>query len=257
MDLTGKVGLVTGANSGLGLAYARGLARGGADVVIWGRRADKNEAAAAALRAFGGKVISQVVDVSVEAEVAAGIAAAVEDMGRLDCVIANAGSTTAAPFHEMTSAMYHELLATSQHGAFYTLREAAAHMVRRGKAGDPGGSLIICGSMAIFTGTATIAHYAAAKGALNSMAKTMAVELGPRGIRVNVIAPGLVVTEMIENAGDIMLPLLEQTRTSTPLRRVGRMQDYEGIAVYLASDASQFHSGDTIVIDGGSYASKW
>ncbi|MDB6060588.1 MAG: 2-deoxy-D-gluconate 3-dehydrogenase [Verrucomicrobiaceae bacterium] len=253
-DLTGKVALVTGANSGLGLAFARGLAKAGADVVIWGRRADKNQATVATLKEYGTRVIAQEVDVSNEAEVVAAMADAAKQMGRLDCVVANAGIANMQPSTVDTSAeAYHSLLAINQHGAFYTLREAARHMVERSKAGDAGGSLIICGSMSIFGGVPGLAHYAAAKGALDSMSKSMAVELGPHQIRVNVLAPGFIATEMTQADPEIFKIMDAGVSAKTPLGRSGRPEDLEGIVVYLASDRSRYHTGDTLVIDGGAW----
>src|SRR5271167_383619 len=256
-DLHGKVALITGGNSGLGLGFATGLAKAGAGVVIWGRNAQKNAAAVKTLEAFGGRVEARSVDVSSESEVVSGFEAAIAAMGRVDCVIANAGFTSMAPFHTMSAETYHHLLATNQHGAFYTLREAARHMIGRAQAGDAGGSLIICGSLSIFAGAATLSHYGAAKGALNAMSKAMAVELGRHGIRVNVVAPGFVVTEMIRANMELAAPLIEMVKTKAPLKRPGDPADFEGIAIYLASDASKYHTGDTLVIDGGQSASVW
>jgi NAD(P)-dependent dehydrogenase (short-subunit alcohol dehydrogenase family) len=254
-DLSGKVALITGANSGLGLSYAQGLAKAGADLIIWGRNAGKNAVAVEKLKAHGGRVASAIVDVSVEAEVVAGMAAAIAEFGRLDTVIANAGFSTMSPFHLMPSSLYHDMLGTAQHGAFYTLREAARHMIARGEAGDPGGNLIISGSLTIFAGAPTMAHYGAAKGALNAMSKAMALELGPHGIRVNVIAPGFIITEMIEKEAELAKPIIAMVEAKAPMRRCGRPEDFEGIVVYLASDAASYHTGDTIVIDGGQMAS--
>lgn len=252
-DLSGKTALVTGANAGLGFAYARGLARAGADIMIWGRRQEMNEQAAAELEQFGGRVLSRCVDVASEAEVVAGVEDAVARLGRLDCVVANAGfATRANSTVDMSSAMYHDLLDVNLHGAFYTLRETAAHMVTRSRAGDTGGSIIICGSLSITRGVPGMGHYAAAKGALNSLSKTMAVELGPYQIRVNVVAPGFVATEMTQADPALYAELEKHISNSTPLGRVGQPEEFEGIAIYLASDMSRFHTGDTIVIDGGS-----
>jgi NAD(P)-dependent dehydrogenase (short-subunit alcohol dehydrogenase family) len=250
-DLTGKVALVTGANSGIGLGFAVGLAKAGADVVIWGRRDDNNQSAEKVLRQYGGRVASRVVDVASEEEVTQGMIAAVEVMGRLDCVVANAGIGNMAPLTEMTSETYHSLLNVNQHGAFYTLREAAKHMVARAKAGDPGGSLIICGSGSIFQGVPMMAHYGAAKGALNSLAKALAAELGPHGIRANVIAPGFIITEMTQADPVLGARIAAIVATKAPLGRAGKPEDLEGAVVYLASDASRYHTGDTLVIDGG------
>jgi NAD(P)-dependent dehydrogenase (short-subunit alcohol dehydrogenase family) len=250
-DLTGKVALVTGGNSGIGLGFATGFARAGADVVIWGRRGEHNRAAEQKLKAYGGRVVSNVVDVSSEASVIAGMQAAIAEMGRLDCLVANAGFASQSAFTEMTAEIYHNLLNVNLHGAFYALREAAKHMVTRAKAGDPGGSLIICGSGSIYQGVPTLAHYGTAKGALNSLAKALAAELGPHGIRANVIAPGFIITEMTQADPVLGAQIAAAVSAKAPLGRAGRPEDLEGAAVYLASDASRYHTGDTLVIDGG------
>lgn len=255
-DLTGKVAVITGGNSGLGLAYARGLAKSGADVVLWGRNREKNQQAVTALEAYGGRVWSQEVDVSSDTAVAEAMAAAVEKMGRLDCVVANAGiASQTGGIDQMTTEMYHELLNINLHGAMYTLREGAKHMIARAKAGEPGGSFIICGSMSIFYGVPGLAHYAAAKGALNSVAKTMAAELGPYQIRVNVIAPGFIATEMTQADPEVFKQIDAAVSARTPMGRSGVPEDLEGAAVYLASDLSSYHTGDTLIIDGGRYIS--
>lgn len=253
-DLTGKVALVTGANAGLGLGYARGLAKGGADVVIWGRRSDKNSVAVADLQQYGGRVMEQAVDVSREEDVITAFGEVVQEMGRIDCVVANAGISTMAPAVEMSSKMYHELLDINLHGAFYTLREAARHMTERSIKGDRGGSLIVCGSLAIFGGVPGMAHYAAAKGALNAMVKTLAVELGPQQIRVNIVAPGFIATEMTQSDPEAFKAVDAMVSQKCPLGRSGVPEELEGIVVYLASDASRYHTGDTMVVDGGQLA---
>jgi NAD(P)-dependent dehydrogenase (short-subunit alcohol dehydrogenase family) len=253
-DLTGKVALVTGANSGLGLGYARGLAKAGADIVIWGRRADHNRTAIDDLAQYGTRVMAMEVDVADSGAVKQDMAEAVSAMGRLDTVVANAGMSNQVPFVAMEDETYHGLLAVNQHGAVYTLREAARHMVARAEAGDPGGSLIICGSLSIFGGVPTMSHYCAAKGALDSMSRALAMELGPHGIRVNVIAPGFVVTEMILAGGDATKPVVDMFAAKTPLGRCGDPADFEGVAAYLASDAARWHTGSTIIIDGGQSA---
>lgn len=251
-DLSGKVALVTGANSGLGLAYARGLAKAGASVVIWGRREDKNQQAVQELEQYGGKVLADVVDVGSEQAVAAGIEKVVSQLGRLDCAVVNAGfATRTESILDLSSEMYHDLLNVNLHGAFYTLREAARAMVNRAEAGEPGGSLIVCGSLSIINGVAGMSHYAAAKGALNSMVKTLAVEMGPHQIRANVVLPGFIATEMTQADPEAYKVMDEAVSQATPVRRVGRPEDFEAIAVYLASDSSAFHTGDSIVIDGG------
>jgi NAD(P)-dependent dehydrogenase (short-subunit alcohol dehydrogenase family) len=253
-DLTGKVALITGANSGLGFGFANGLARAGADVIIWGRRETRNLEAAERLRAHGGRVASRVVDVTQEDQVEEGMKAAVADCGQVDCVIANAGTATVAPIDEMSSKMYHDLLDVSLHGVFNTVRAAAKHMKSRALAGRPGGSIILCGSLTIFAGVPGLSHYAAAKGGLNSLSKVAAVELGAYEVRVNVIAPGLIVTEMAGADAEMTKASLAMTAARTPIKALGKPADLEGIVVYLASDMSRYHSGDTITLDGGMMA---
>jgi NAD(P)-dependent dehydrogenase (short-subunit alcohol dehydrogenase family) len=255
-DLTGKVVLSTGGNSGLGLGFASGCAKQGADIVIWGRRADKNEEAANSLRALGApNVWCEEVDVSLEDEVIQGFARTVQRAGRVDCVFANAGFSSMAPsFPDMTSEMYHALLATNQHGAFYTLREASRHMRARAQAGDPGGSIVVCGSLSIFSGIQGLEHYAAAKGALAAMVKGLAVELGQYKVRTNMIAFGFINTAMTDSPQTVAIAKMMADRT--PLKRVGQLADIEGLSVYFASDASSFHSGDIVVLDGGRMANS-
>ena len=256
-DLTGKVALVTGGNSGLGLAFANGLARAGADVIIWGRRADRNATAIAALAQHGTRVASREVDVTDEQAVIAGMAAAVALFGRVDCVVANAGTATLAPIDQMTGEIWHHLLAINLHGVFYTCREAAKHMMARAQAGDPGGSIILNGSLATFSGVPGLAHYAAAKGGLNSMSKTLAVEMGAHAVRVNVICPGFILTEIAAADPEMARQTVEMTLARTPIKAIGRPEDLEGIVVYLASDRSRYHSGDTITLDGGMMAQTY
>ena len=256
-DLTGKTVLVTGGNSGLGFAFANGVARAGADVVIWGRRAERNEEAAQKLRAHGGRVSHRSVDVTDEQAVIEGMAAAVEEFGRLDTVVANAGTATIAPIDQMTGEIWHKLLAVNLHGVFYTCREAAKHMKDRAERGDRGGSIVLNGSLAVFAGVPGLAHYGAAKGGLNSMAKTLAVEMGAYDVRVNVVCPGFIVTEIAEADPEIAQQTIEMTKARTPIKEIGRPADVEGIMIYLASDMSRYHSGDTITLDGGMMAQTY
>jgi NAD(P)-dependent dehydrogenase (short-subunit alcohol dehydrogenase family) len=254
-DLTGKVALVTGANNGLGLGFASGIAKAGGDLVIWGRRPEKNEEAAAELRRYGGRVLADSVDVSDEAQVKHGIERAVSEMGRIDCLVANAGISSRPPsFHEMPSEMWHELLGTSLHGAFYTLREGLRHMAARAEAGDPGGSIITCGSLLVFSGVPRLQHYGAAKAALASVTRSIAVEYGHMGIRANMVAPGYFESGLGGRDPDVIAKREAQMRAN-PIPRAGVREDLEGIAVYLASDASSYHTGDVIVIDGGKLVS--
>jgi NAD(P)-dependent dehydrogenase (short-subunit alcohol dehydrogenase family) len=254
-DLTGKVVLATGANGGLGLGFLRGCAKQGADVVVWGRRAGRNAEAVEELTALGApRAHAEAVDVADEAQVDAAMAATLAAMGRVDCVFANAGIVSRAPaFADMTSEMYHGLLNVSLHGAFYTLRAAARHMRARAQAGDRGGSIVICGSLSIYLGLPAMEHYAAAKGALAAMMKGLAVEMGQYGVRANMLAVGFIVTGLMDGHPDTAGVVADYAGRS-PLGRAGELSDMEGPAAYLASDASSWHSGDILVLDGGRLA---
>jgi NAD(P)-dependent dehydrogenase (short-subunit alcohol dehydrogenase family) len=251
-DLAGKVAVVTGGNGGLGLGFARGIAKQGGDLEIWARNAEKNAKAKAELEAFGVRVITRQVDVSNEDQVAAAFEQTIRDFGRVDTVIANSGvpPTTNSSF-EITGEKWRELLRVNLDGAFFTLREGARQMVKRAEAGEPGGSLIFCGSLSMLHGLPGKGDYAAAKGAMGAVIRGMAVEFGKYGIRANTVAPGYIKTEMT-GSGDDWSGVDKFFASRTPIPRPGYMKDFEGIAAYLASDASSFHSGDTIVIDGAS-----
>jgi NAD(P)-dependent dehydrogenase (short-subunit alcohol dehydrogenase family) len=250
-DLTGKVALVTGGNGGIGLGMAEALAQAGAGVVIWGTNEAKNKAAEAALRAHGGKVVVQKIDVSDEGEIVHGMKAAVSALGRLDTVIANAGiGSPARSFLDITAEQYRKVLAVNEDGVFFTLREAARHMRERAARGERGGSLVGVASLAAIEGAARNQHYAATKGAVIAMIRGIAVEFARDGVRANAILPGWIATDMTAGA-QASAAFSEKVIPRVPARRWGTPADFGGIAVYLASDASAYHSGDTIVIDGG------
>lgn len=250
-DLTGKVAVITGGNSGLGLGFARGIARQGGSVVIWARNAEKNAAAKKELESYGGRVSARQVDVSSEEQIVSGYEAVIKEFGRVDCAIANAGLPPSAGNNmlELATKDYLSFIDIGLHGAFFTLREAARHMVKRAEAGEPGGSLVFCGSLSMFKGLAGKPQYAGSKGAMGAIVRSMAVEFGKYGIRANSVAPGYIKTGMTGESNELS-PLDKYMAAKNPIPRPGYAADFEGIAAYLASDASSFHSGDTIIIDG-------
>ncbi|KRA61610.1 2-deoxy-D-gluconate 3-dehydrogenase [Caulobacter sp. Root655] len=249
-DLTGKVALITGGNRGIGLGMASALAQAGADIVIWGSNAERNLAAEGELLKHGVRVKAQVVDVSREDQVREGMEEAVAAMGRVDSVFANAGVGYGAPsFVDMPTETYRKILAVNLDGVFFTFREACRHMVERAKAGDPGGSLVGIASLAAIEGAARNQAYAATKGAVISMMKSVAVEHARYGVRANAILPGWIATDMTQGAQDNPA-FAEKVIPRVPARRWGQPADFGGIAVYLTSGASSYHSGDTFVIDG-------
>jgi NAD(P)-dependent dehydrogenase (short-subunit alcohol dehydrogenase family) len=252
-DIRGRVALITGANAGIGLGYAEAIASQGGDVVIWGRRADRNEEARKKLAAHGGRVMTDVVDVADEAAQIRGFARAIDEMGRLDCVIANAGFVSPCGFKDMSFEHYHDLVRVAQHGAFVTLREGVKHMVARVESGGPPGSLIATGSLSNFQAVPGNAHYAAAKCAVAGMIKTIAVEYAALGIRANMVCAGLIASETVP--ADI--PQIAELGARAPIGRIGQPEDLAGIVVYLMSDAAKFHTGDLITVDGGAMASLY
>jgi NAD(P)-dependent dehydrogenase (short-subunit alcohol dehydrogenase family) len=250
-DLTGKVALVTGGNGGIGFGMVEALAQAGADVVIWGSNAQKNAAAEEKLKATGVRVLTQVVNVADENAVDAAFVEAVSKMGRVDTVIANAGiGGGARSFAEFPTETYRKVLSVNLDGVFFTLRAACRHMVERANAGDPGGSLVAISSLSALDGAARNQAYAATKGALIPMIRATAVEHARYGVRANVILPGWIATDMTAGAQDND-KFNDQVIRRVPMRRWGKPEDFGGMAVYFASDASSFHTGDNILIDGG------
>jgi len=250
-DLTGKVALITGGNGGIGLGMAEGLALHGAKVVIWGTNEEKNARAIERLKKWGGAVRSARVDVADETAVKAGIDNVLAEFGRLDAAVANAGiSISRKNLFDISLEDFRRMEDVNLHGVLFTLREAARHMVERSKVGDAGGSLVAVASTAPIHGAARNEHYGATKGAVVSMCRAMAVELGRYKIRVNSVCPGWVRSEMTAGAQG-WDKFNENVISRVPIGGWGDGEDFAAIAVYLASAASRFHTGDTIVIDGG------
>jgi len=250
-DLSGKVALVTGGNSGIGLGMAEAMAMAGADICIWGSNAQKNAEAEAAIARHGAKVAALQVDVGDEAAVEAGFAETLKRFGRVDGCFANAGVSgrgNTKTFAEMTTEEWHRVLKVNLDGVFWTMRAAARHMVERGG----GGVLVPTASLAAISGAQRNEHYAATKGAVISMTKSLCVEFARNGIRANAILPGWIETPMTAKtfAWD---KFAANVKPRIPMRRWGSKEDFGGIAVYLLSDASSYHTGDTFIIDGGYY----
>jgi hypothetical protein len=247
-NLTGKVALITGGNSGIGLAMAETLAAAGAAVCIWGTNEAKNAAAADRLKKQGGQVLALRCDVSDEAATERAFADTLSALGRVDAFFANAGTTgqEQVPFVEMSTAEWRRIMSVNLDGAFFGLRAAARHMVERGD----GGSLVGTSSLAAVSGQPRGQHYAATKGGLVSMMKALAVELARYRVRANTILPGWIETALtVEALQDERFKARVLPRV--PIRRWGVPEDFGGLAVYLVSDASAYHTGDNFVIDGG------
>jgi NAD(P)-dependent dehydrogenase (short-subunit alcohol dehydrogenase family) len=248
-DLTGKVALVTGGNSGIGLGMAKAVAAAGADVAIWGTSAAKNAAARAEIAPSGRRVLALECDVGDETAVEACFAHTVETLGHVDACFANAGVSGRSggkPFFEMAAEEWRRVMRVNLDGAFFTLRAASRHMVQRKIEGVLAGTA----SLAAIEASPRSEHYAATKGGMISMMKSLAVELARYGVRAHSIVPGWIDTNMTEKtlASD---GFQNKVLPRVPMRRWGTGDDFGGIAVYLMSDASRYHTGDTFVIDGG------
>lgn len=253
-DLSTKVAVVTGGNSGIGLGFARALVRAGARVCIWGRSPSKNAQALSELNALGsdqGQVIALECDVADETAVDSAFAYTLNQFGRVDACFANAGTgSDLSRFHHMTTDSWRSTMAVNLDGAFFTLRAAAAHMVERAELGDTGGSLIGVSSLAAVCGLRRGAHYAATKGAVISLMQSLAVDYARYGITANTVLPGHIHTDMT-SANYANPRFVDAVMPRIPMGRWGDPGDFGGIAVYLVSNASRYHTGDSFLIDGG------
>lgn len=251
-DLGGRVAVVTGGNGGIGLGIAQALASAGCNVSIWGRNAEKSKAAAATMAAGPGKVDIRVCDVTDSASVRDAMKATLDTFGRLDGCFANAGIGGGGrrAFIERTEEEWRTMFATNLDGVFHVFQAAARHMTERANNGDRFGRLVATSSLASLFGTARNEHYAATKAAINALVRALAVELARYGVTANAILPGWIKSEMTAKimsdekfVGNVMPRI--------PMRRFGEPSDFSGIAVYLMSGASSYHTADCFVIDGG------
>ena len=245
-DLTGRVAAVTGGNRGIGLGMARGLAKAGAAVAVWGRSDGHNHAAAEELQSLGAQVLPVVCDVTSERQVDEALGATIERFGRIDALFANAGIGRSATFPDLSTRDWERMMNVNATGTMLPVRAATAEMIDQGE----GGSIVVTSSIAAHFGIPYLPHYAASKGAQLGLVKTLAVSLAPHRIRVNAVSPGWIATEMtgLQQQHD---DFNRYIKTRVPLGRWGTAEEFEGIAVYLASDASSFTTGTEIRIDGG------
>jgi len=251
-DLTGRVAVVTGGNGGIGLGIAQALASAGCNVSIWGRNAEKNKAAAASMAAGPGKVDTRVCDVTSPDSVNAAMQATLDALGRVDGCFANAGIGGGGrkSFIERSEEEWRAMFATNLDGVFHAFQAAARHMTERAQSGDAFGRLVATSSLASIFGTARNEHYAATKAAINALCRALAVELARHGVTANAILPGWIKSEMTAGimAND---KFVANVMPRIPVRRFGEPADFGGIAVYLMSKASSYHTADCFVIDGG------
>ena len=246
-DLRGKVALVTGGNGGIGLGMATGLAEAGATVVLAGRNAAKSGAAVTALRARDKLADSIECDVTSEREIAALFQEVMLRHLRLDILVNNAGTTVRKPPHELSLAEWNRVMDTNLTSAFLCCRAAHALM----KEGGGGGKIINIGSMLSIFGAPYAAVYGASKGGIVQFTKSIATAWASDNIQANAVLPGWIDTELTRGARAQVPGLNERVLARTPAGRWGAASDLAGIAVFLASSASDFITGTAIPVDGG------
>jgi 2-dehydro-3-deoxy-D-gluconate 5-dehydrogenase len=245
-DLKGKVAIVTGGNGGIGLGIARGLAQAGASIAVAARNPAKNAAAVKELESLGAKAIAIEVDVRDEESCRAMVATAAERLGRVDILVNNAGTNVRKLPQEYTLAEWREVLDTNLTSAFVCSQAAYPAMVKAG-----GGKIICTGSMMSIFGGPVMTPYGASKGGIVQMAKSLACAWAKDNIQVNAILPGFINTDLTVGARKAIAGLHERVVARTPAGRWGEPEDFAGIAVFLASAASDFVTGAAIPVDGG------
>jgi gluconate 5-dehydrogenase len=243
--LDGRVALVTGSNRGIGFALARGLANAGATVILNGRDRERTEAAARGLKEEGLSASTSITDVTDRDAVLREVNRIEEQFGALDVVVNNAGIQYRAPFVEFPVEKFDAIMRCNVYGPFFVAQAAAKGMISRGR-----GSIINICSVQSELGRPSIVPYTTSKGAMKMMTKAMAAELGPSGVRVNGLAPGYFRTDLNEvltkdpGFSDWLV-------NRTPLGRWGETDELIGAAIFLASDAASFVTGQMIYVDGG------
>jgi 2-dehydro-3-deoxy-D-gluconate 5-dehydrogenase len=245
-DLQKRVAFITGGNGGIGLGMAKGLASAGAAVIIAGRNKNKAQSALSELRMLGAQAEFVDLDVLKEASCHAAVRQAVERFGRLDILVNNAGTTVRKQPQDLTAEDWHLVMNTNLTSAFFCSQAAYPHMVKAG-----GGKIINIGSMMSLFASSYATPYAASKGAIVQLARSMAIAWAKDNIQVNTILPGWIDTELTRKARKEVQGLDEKVLARTPVQRWGIPDDFAGIAVFLAAAASDFITGAAIPVDGG------
>jgi len=245
-DLKGRIAIVTGGNGGIGLGMARGLAGAGAGVVVVGRNAEKSKAAVEELGRLGAETLAVQADVSDEAAVARLVQATLDRFGRIDVLVNNAGTNLRKPLHEYSLEEWHRVMDTNLTSAFLCSRAVYPAMKKAG-----GGKIINIGSMMSIFGASFAPAYGASKGGIVQLTKSAASAWARDNIQVNAVLPGWIDTELTQGACRQVPGLHENVLRRTPAGRWGTIDDMAGVAVFLASAASDFVTGTAIPVDGG------
>lgn len=245
-DLRGKVAIVTGGNGGIGLGMARGLAAAGANIAIVGRNEAKSDAAVAELTQAGPRAIHAVTDVTDEVAVTAMVERVRREFGRIDILVNNAGINIRKPPQALDIAEWDSVISTNLTSAFLCSRAVHPAMKEAG-----GGKIINIGSMMSIFGASFAPAYAASKGGIVQFTRSCAVAWAADNIQINAVLPGWIDTDLTRRAREEVAGLHEKVLARTPAARWGTSGDFAGIAVFLASGASDFVTGAAIPVDGG------
>jgi len=249
LELNGKVAVVVGGTSGIGRAIAHGLAQAGADVIPSSRRPEQVEAAAREIEGLGRRSLRVTSDVSDRESLQRVLSEAIQAFGQVDILVNSAGQTKRAPTIDFSENDWNSILDTNLTGTLRACQVFGKHMLER-----ESGSIINIASLSTFVALSEVAAYSASKAAVGSLTKSLAIEWSSRGVRVNAIAPGVFRTTLNQQ-------LLDETERGrefllrTPMRRFGNVEELAGAAVFLASDAASFVTGEILVVDGGFLAS--
>jgi NAD(P)-dependent dehydrogenase (short-subunit alcohol dehydrogenase family) len=248
-DLQGRVAVVVGGTSGIGLTIGLGLADAGADVVPSGRRADLVDSAAKEVESVGRRSLRQCSDVRDRASLEKLLNATVKEFGKVDILVYAAGRTKRTPFLEVEEREWNDIMDTNLTGAYRVSQIFGRHMVERKY-----GRVIHIASLTSFVGMHEVAAYAASKSGLAALTRTIAIEWAKYGVCVNAIAPGVFRTALNEKLLD-GTPRGQELLLRTPMRRFGKVEELVGSAIFLASDAASFVTGTLLQVDGGFLAS--
>ncbi len=246
-DLSGQVALVTGSSRGIGKAIAEQMSAAGAKVVISSRKQDACDAVRDQINASGGEAISITCNIGIKQEVEQLVKATMEHFGRIDILVCNAAvNPYYGPLAKLGDDAWDKIMVSNVKSSWWFSNLVAPHMIERGT-----GNIILISSIGAFRSTSVLGAYGISKAAEAQLARNLAAELGPGGIRVNAIAPGLVKTDFAKALWSNP-QLLSSVEARAPLRRIGQPIDIAGVAVFLASKAASFITGQLIVADGGS-----
>src|SRR5215204_1505559 len=248
-DLTGRTAVVIGGTSGIGKAIAHGLAQAGADVVCSSRRSEEVEKTAAEIESLGRKTIRSVSDVSDRTSIANLLAESVTAFGKVDILVNSAGRTKREPTLEQSEEDWNAILETNLNGTLRACQVFGRHMIEKGY-----GRIINIASLSTFVSLFEVAAYSASKAAVASLTKSLSIEWARHGVNVNAIAPGVFRTALNQKLLD-ETPRGQEFLTRTPMGRFGNVEELGGAAVFLASDAASFVTGEVLVVDGGFLAS--